>query len=249
MMQTKRPLFLSSLFALFLACLLSACVKVDQTLTLKPDGSGLFHVRYGMTQKDIAQMKTISEQAMQLEGLTNDASSGSPFDFNEADIRKDFAAYEKSGVTLKDVKISDEQDWKFVDLDIEFKTLAGLSETEFIADRTISLTKMPDGNYEFRQSAPVQGMKPAEMAGLDEASIKSLMAEMMKGFQAKMTVIVPGAIAETSADSHDERSATWSYDLDKDPDALERAQKMDLRVVFSGKDLELKEFKSEGSEM
>lgn len=246
-MQTlthARSLFTSSLRPIFLCALLTACVHVEQKITLNPDGSGDFDVRYGMSKEDIVNMEQMSRQAMQVEGLTNGADSASPFDFNEEDIRSDFKEYEQHGVTLKSVRISDSDDWKYVDLGIHFNTLEGLTKTEFVAERTISLTKRPDGNYEFVQSAPVQGINPADMAGLDEASIKSLMAEMMKGFRARMQVVTPGKIVETSAESHDERTATWDFDLDKDPSALDRAQKLDLRVVFEGEGLSLKDFTS-----
>ncbi len=239
-----RSLFLNALRPLFLCALLTACVHVEQKLTLNPDGSGSFDVRYGMSNEDIANMEAMSKQAMQVEGLTNETDNASPFDFNEEDIRSDFKEYEQHGVTLNSVRISDSNDWKYVDLGIHFKSLEGLAKTEFIAERTIALTRRPDGNYEFVQSAPVQGMNPADMAGLDEASIKSLMAEMMKGFHARMQVVTPGKIVETSAESHDERTATWDFDLDKDPGALDRAQKLDLRIVFEGTGLELKDFTS-----
>jgi hypothetical protein len=233
------------LLPLLLSCGLAAgCVHVEQKLTLRADGSGDFDVRYGMARKDVDQMEEMSRRAMAMEGLTNGAESSSPFDFNEEDIRKDFKEYEPLGVKLTAVRISETNDWKYVDLSIHFDSLRGLSKTQFIADRDISLTRRADGRYEFRQAAPASAMSPAEMAGMDEAGIRSLMAEMMKGFRARMQVETPGAIVETSADSHEERTAAWEFDLDKDPQALDRAQKVDLSVVFEGQGLALPEFKS-----
>lgn len=246
-MQTRRRLFLSILRPVFLAALLTACVKVDQTLVLNPDGSGEFHVRYGMALENIAHMQDVSRQAASIEGFTDGKSDGSPFDFDEDSIREDFKAYEAHGVRLLDVKIRDEDGWKFVSLQIGFTNLESLARTEFVADRSIRITRLADGNVEFRQSAPAQGMNPSDLAGLDEASVKALMAEMMKGFQARMKVVAPTRIVETSADAHTDREATWSFDLDRDPNALDRAQKMDLRVVFEGQGVTMKEFRS-GSE-
>jgi hypothetical protein len=232
---------------LFLLATLAGCVHVDQTLTLNADGSGEFKVRYAMQKQDIDHMEAVSRQAMALEGVTNNAESHSPFDFNEDDIRRDFLAYESEGVTLKSARITEEAGWKNVDLDIRFASLAGLVKTDFLSDRSIRLTRREDGRYELVQAAPTQGLKPSDMAGLDEGSIKSLMAEMMKGFRARMEIRTPGDIVETSADRHEARAAVWEFDLDKDPKALDRAQSTDLRIVFEGQGLDLKEIQGEGS--
>lgn len=246
-MQSINRRICLALFTLCSMALLTSCIKVDQALTLAPDGSGVFHVRYGMREDDIAQMQAMAEEAARIEGVTNAATGASPFDFSESEIRKDFTAYEAKGVKLNDVKISTDQGWKFVDLQIAFTSLEGLAQTEFIADRSIRLSRLPDGRYEFRQSAPAQKLDANDMAGMDEAGIKALMAEMMKGFEAKMRVTVPGKIEETTADEHDEHSATWTYDLDKDTNALDRAQKMDIRIVFKGDGLNLKDVGSDGN--
>ena len=235
-LRRLRPFFLLLLLAV------AGCLQVDQHLTLNADGSGSFVLRYGMAQATIDQMAAVSKEAMMLEGLTNEVDDASPFDFDEEEIRRDFKSYEAHGVTLRSVKIDNQAGWKYVNLDIAFTNLEGLARTEFIADHALSLRRQPDGSYVLRQAAPAEKLAPEDLAGLDEASIRAMMAEMMKGFRAAMKISVPGKITATTAPTNDGHTASWVYDLDRDPQALERAQKTEIQVAFEGKDLALPEF-------
>ena len=232
--------FFRSAGALALA-LFTGCIHVEQTLTLKADGSGELLVTYGMSKDDIVQMQEMSKSALAEEGVINDVSSAAPFDFNEADIREDFKAYEEHGVTLTSVRTEESNNWKFVYLAIDFKSLAGLSRTDLVSDRTISLAKNPEGRYVFRQAAS-GAQEDAPPEGVDQESMNAMMAGMMKGFHATMKVKTPGKILSTNAGQSDEQSATWDFDLEKDPEALKRAQKLDMQVEFDGTGIEIPEF-------
>lgn len=218
---------------------MAGCIDVEQTLHLKGDGSGEFDVRYGMKSADLAQMEQLSKMAEQIEGVTDSADNASPFEFTEADIRRDFAEYDEFGVRLKDVDIVETNGWKFVNLAIHFDSLDGLLRTDFLGDRSLTLTKTGTDTYELRHAAPVEHIEPGQIDGIDAASLNEMMAGMMKGFRAVLHVDVPGEIKDTNADSHTGSTATWSFDLDKDSNALVRAQSQDMRITFTGKDLSL----------
>ena len=214
----------------------SGCVKVEQNLDLKADGSGVIALRYGMSLEDLAEMEAMAKA--QLEEGAGPLESVSPFDFDEAEVRKDFQAYGELGVTLEDLRTEVVDGWKFLSLRIAFTSLKGLGQTEFLSDRMVSLKKMPDGNYEFLQAAP-----PVP-EGEDMGAVEGMMAEMMKGFRAVLSFRAPGEVVESNADRRDGRLVEWVFDLDRDPQALKRAQKMALRVVFRGEGLALQEYAS-----
>ena len=220
---------------------LTGCIHVEQILTLKGDGSGELHVTYGMSKADIVKMQEMSKSAMSEEGVSDEVAAASPFDFNEDDIRSDFKAYEQDGVTLTSVRTEETNDWKYVYLEIAFKSLAGLSKTDFISDRTISLVKTAEGHYVFQQAA--SGAQEAAPEGADQDAVNTMMAGMMKGFHATMKVRTPGKVLTTNAGTSDEQSATWDFNLETDPQALQRAQKLDMRVEFDGTGLDIPEFK------
>ena len=234
----RHPAFLT----LALSALLSAgCIKVEQTLTLEKDGSGTMAVAYAMQESAITEMESISKEARELEGLAGDEGEDMPFDFNEADIRADFLSYTNFGVQLQDVKIETVDGWRHVHLNVSFQNLPGLLKTELLNDRDITLTRNAEGNYVFRQAAPVQDLETEELAGMDRETLNTMLTQMMKGFRAVMQVRVPSRILSTTATSRTENSATWEFDLEKDPTALERAQKLEMEVVFEGKDLSFPE--------
>jgi hypothetical protein len=220
----------------------ASCIRVEQTLTLKADGSGTFDLRYGMSQEDIAEMARMAQQAAEMPGAEPGAVPSSPFDFEEDSVRKDFEEYRASGVTLEKITTEVVDGWKYLNLSIRFATLKGLAETEFVSDRGLSLTRRPDGRYEFRQAAPPQEEGP------DLGAVGDMMNEIMKGFHATVRVVAPAPVVESNADRTEDRAVTWEFDLERDAKALERARKMDLRVVFEGQGLEIPEFQSNETE-
>jgi hypothetical protein len=231
-----------------LALTAAGCVQVEQVLTLNADGSGSLAVTYAMLKEDIARMEEMSRQALGEGGPLEAADADDPaamFDFNEDDIREDFKAYEQHGVTLQSVKTEEEAGWKRVHLVVDFKSLEGLTKTEFISDRTVTLAKEADGTYVFRQTASQPAPEMPE-GGPEAAAVEEAMAQMMKGFRAVMEVRTPGNIVDTNAGEVDDRSARWEFDLSKDPKALKKAQQLDLNVRFEGDGLVLPELKPAG---
>ena len=219
---------------------LAGCLEVERTITLNADGSGTVYMSYGMKPEDLQDLKEVLHQQMAEEGL-DPGQAETPFDFDEESARRGFEQYRADGITLKELKREEVNGRKYIRLTIGFTSLEGLSRTEFLSDGDIRLVRRPDGNYEFGQSGP-QGETVAELAGAQE-----MMAEVMKGFRATVTVHTPGPVLESNADHAEDRSVQWQFDLSRDPKALERAQKLDMRVVFDGRGLSLPEFRSPGA--
>ena len=219
----------------------AGCVKVEQALSLKPDGSGVIALRYGMSLADLAEMEAMAKAQLAEGGEEGEVSmeGGNPFEFDEAEVRKDFEEYNKVGVTLEDIRTEVVDGWKYLSLRVAFASLEALGKTEFLSDRMVSLKRLPDGNYEFLQTAP-PGPEAEDMEGMEQ-----MMADMMEGFRAAMKFEAPGELVESNADRTEGRTVEWVFDLDKDSKALRRAQKMALRVVFKGDGLNLKDFASQ----
>lgn len=230
-----RRWFGAGLLSLLVGGWSAGCVHVEQTLALRPDGSGTLSLRYGMAESDLAEMESLARQQLAEEGLAPDAVTN-PFQFDEAEVRKDFEAYRELGVTLEAVRSETVAGWKYLDLRIAFKTLAGLGQTEFLSDRQITLKKTGEHRYELVQAAP-----PGADAG-DLEIAPELMADMMKGFRAVLRVQLPGSVVESNADEQEAAAAAWIFDVDRDAKALQRAQRLAMRVVFEGPGLELPEY-------
>jgi hypothetical protein len=222
----------SSTFVVFLAGLLiwsAGCVQVEQTLTLEPEGSGTMQITFGVSEATAARMSEMARES----GLQTEAE-GFPSTFSEKDIRQDFKDYEKYGVILQSVKIESKNGWKYQHLEVHFESLDGLAQTPLMSDHEISLRRTAEGHYEFLQTA-TEMMPP-------DATQSVQMQEMMKGFKAALRIRTPGAILESNAPEHSEREAAWVFDLDKDPEAIKKAENVTIRIVFDGKGLNIPEF-------
>jgi hypothetical protein len=217
---------------LFAALTISACVQVEQTLTLLPDGSGTLSVQYGMKLETIADLEARAKHEAEASG----EEMPTPMSFDPEQVREDFKDYEPLGITLEEARSHEKDGFKYILMKMRFTSLAALAQTEFLSDRNIQVRRVSEGVYEFRPLAPPNGA--AEME-----EMRDMMRELLAGFRASLTVAVPGAVRETNADEQpDGRSARWVFDLEKDPEALIRAQKMDLRIVFAADGPGLPEF-------
>ncbi|MCG6859815.1 MAG: hypothetical protein LJE70_00780 [Chromatiaceae bacterium] len=243
---------------------LSGCIKVDQTMRIKPDGSGTLDMVYGMSEQTIAQLEAMKQMAtgMQQEGMEVKVESDSPFEFDEAVVRKKFADKKLEGVELLDVSSRSKDGWKFMELKLAFDDLESLKKTDLFEDSGLSITKNAEGNYVLEQKlgSNDMGMSGAQAGSAGEpaggaageqtsgsaggqgmdAQMMEGMAAMFAGLRVAMTVMVPGKIIESNATKVDGNRASWIFDIEEDPQVLSKLQsKGQMRLVFSGEGLNL----------
>lgn len=233
---SRTPCLLAIAAVCFVFC---GCVKVDQTLTLNPDGSGTIHLSYARSEESSSTMQDVARAMMEEAGPEMET----PLDFTDEELRQDFKEYEPYGVFLDSLKSEQRDGWKYRHMVIRFRDLKGLSQTGFLSDRNISLVRNAQGNYVFTQTANANGGIPEEFSGGDPQS-EYMLAELMQGFRAVIRVRTPGRILETNAPEKTDNSATWTFDLEKDPQALQKVQKTAPRIVFEGKGLKIPDFRT-----
>jgi hypothetical protein len=210
--------------------MLAACVHVEQTLSLNQDGSGTLMVQYAMTLEALREI----EARLREESASLGEEVSMPFTFDETQIREDFKEYEAIGVRLEEVASWEDDARRTVRLKMRFDSLGALTQTEFLSDRQLSVRRLNDGSMEFTQIAPPSDSMMADVA--------DLMRELMEGFRAVLRVETPTDIIDSNADFAEARVACWIFDVARDPDALMRAQKLDLRVRFAAGNPPMPEF-------
>ncbi len=219
-----------------LAFVVTGCIKVDQTLTLNKDGSGVLDIRYGMSEQAIAQLEAMEKmgEAMQESGGEPiDMEADTPFDldFDEAQVRQDFDSQGLEGVKLLSATSETTDGWRYMNLKLNFDNLEALKQTDFFDDSELSLSKDAEGNYVLTQRS-TDGEAGGDMDDMDPQMLEQ-MATMFAGMRIANRFVVPTEIIETNATAVDGRSAAWVYDIGQDPAILTQLDDVNMRVVFS----------------
>ncbi len=233
---------LSLLAVLVLLGAAAGCLRVDQVLTLEADGGGTMEMTYGLRVEDLKQLEAMSQGVVDPE--TGEPVAVLPFSFSEDQIRRDFEEAGMEGIKLERVTSSESDGWRSIRMVVRFASLAALAQTEFLADRQVSLVRREDGAYVFQQAPP----RDAAMSEEDLESARAMMSGALKGFRAVLKIRVPGDIVESNGDVVEGREATWTLDVAQQEDALERAQRLAMKVVFKGEGLSLQNYSGSGTE-
>lgn len=231
-----------------LVLLLAGCIKLDQTLTLNKDGSGTLDIRYGMAEQTIAQleaMEQMSQQGADGGGDVVASDDGTPFDFDEAEVREKFEQDKPEGVELVSVSSEVVDGWKYIQMQLSFADLEALKRTEFFEDSELAISRNADGNYVMLQKtgaddAGIGAPAGGEDDGMAEAMMQQ-MATMFAGLRIATSVVAPGEVLESNATSVEGNKATWVFDIDEDPSVLSKLGAMDLQMTFSGEGVDLPE--------
>lgn len=207
---------LSRILFLCVAVLAGGCLRTEQSLVLKPDGSGVLSMAYAVPEATLKKM-----------GESEDMR------FDEEQIRREFAEKDVPGVTLLDVQVKRSDAGQAMGLKIGFETLKDLAGTEFYKESSLSLERLDNGTYRFTQTPNSPRERPR---GAEEL-------QRMQGFSFTMNLRVPGRIVSTNADATEGGRATWRFDLEEDPRAIERMDTMVYEVVFEPTENGLQEYR------
>lgn len=228
---------LRNLTLLFAIVALCGCIKVDQTLSINDDGSGILDLKYSMRESTIKQMEGMTSQ-MDSSQSEDRQEEKKPFDFEPAEVRKELERFEDQGIKVENVDSSTADGWKTMHVELAFDDLASLSKTDFFKDKDVSLKKNAKGNYVFSQKAKDSaGMS----AGGEDASPEQLqqMAPMFSGMRIVHRIKVPSEIIESNANEIKGKTASWVFDVDKDPTVLTKIKNLDMQVEFDGEGVDL----------
>ncbi len=222
------------LLPLACALALAGCLQVDQELTLNPDGSGHLSARYTIDRVQLDTLAAAIAQAPHHQpGVPPSPDSAALFQVDEEAVRKEFRSYAEAGLTLQSLHVIESNGARTVHVEVDFKTVSGLAGCEFFADDSLVLERAPAGRYRLRQEPPLQVHLAGGLRG-QQAAVESALDRVQRAFTARLRVTVPGEIVGTTADQRQGRTAIWTFDPARDPQALTRARRTPLSVEFSG---------------
>jgi len=243
----KKRLFPALLAAA--AVIGSGCLRVEQTLTLKPDGSGDIEVEYAVSERAISQLKAMRELKSRLamaagEQNEEDAASAYAYRFllpREEEIRRECERYAELGIKLEKLRVQTRNAWRHVELKLSFERLDALARTEAFQHVGFTLARNREGHYVFyRQSHPDPRFDPPD---LSNPAVQKMVSPILGGFRVLIRLRTPTRILKTNAPQRSTRSCLWVYDFARDPEAVANVQRQTLITVFDGTGVTLPEIR------
>jgi len=233
----------------------AGCMKLDQALTLRPDGSGVVELKYSMSEETIVQFRAmldLRDKLMAVQGAQENDSEQSRLhevflNASEEQVRNELRKYEKVGVKIDTLKVQSVDGWRQTHMVLLFDSLATLAETEVFKDYGFNLTKNKDGDY-LLSRPPESSMAGADADNslLDPDGLK-MVTPILAGFHAGFRITVPGRVLSSTAHRKGTQNAVWNFDFDTDPNALVALQNQAFEVTFDGKDAKLPQVKLRSS--
>ena len=230
--------------ALLLTCLAllgTGCVDVEQTLVINKNGSATYEIKYDISEQTIEHMKAMYELRDQMAAGPGSTVSLEPmdertrvfFDPEEGALAKQVEAYSKYGITLDRIRVESKRGVREVRLKVSATSLGALATSDLFPAYGFSISKTHSGDYEFYRVPGKFGEAP-RLDMSDPETLKMLIP-FFNGFRVSSKVQVPSQIMETNAAIETRYSSTWTYDFDKDPEAILKLQRDPWRMVFGGR--------------
>lgn len=224
------------------------CIKINSTVSLKEDGSGVWRLVYAMPAHMIRQAQTVRELTADLErasspALTNAPSAPAdiPFLFDEAAIRARFAPLERQGLSITKLQTRSRGDWQYVDVNIKFDSLETLLRQSFFKDCGVSFKRLVGDTYRITVTLP-RGRGEAEMPNLSDSTVSASLTPFLKGLVVVSSIEIPGDVRNSNSSVSDARRATWEWDFEKDARAVSRLLQDKMVLVFESTTLRIRDF-------
>lgn len=232
-----------------LVCLAPGCLRVENTLTIKKDGSGEIDLQYAVSEPAVSQLRAMRKLQGQMamaagESVADDEETRYAYMFlmpDEDQIRRECERYVRHGVTVEKLKIETRNTWRHVDMKILFTNLKGLAATDVFKYVGFSLAKNSAGNYVFyRAAAPKEGFNPPNC---EDPKVLKMLSPILGGFRVNLIVKTPGQVIRTNASSKAGYTSMWRYDFARDPTAVVKIQTHKLVTIFNSAGLDLPEIR------
>lgn len=246
--MNAQPYLRALLIALVPACL-GGCLEVDQEIELDSDGSLIAKLKYGAPESTIRQLQLMADLTETLHGLdpqTNHPTASHStsvlgpqlFDFEY--VQKHVESSKGPGLRISALDHNKKESRNSIEIKGAFDDLGHLRKLDHFAGQNMSLTKLENGNYELVIRISEEGDYEIPTLRVGTEEFRTIMS-IFSGFRVSIKVRVPGRIVAASTFRKTARSATWSYDIKRNPNALRELHEP-LRVEFMGTGLALQEF-------
>lgn len=224
------------------------CIKINSTLAISSDGSGVWRLVYAMPAHMIRQTQMVRDLADELAKAGSPTATNRPagkldipFLFDEAAIRARFAPLERDGLTITKLQSRSRGDWQYIDMNVKFNRLETLMKQDFLRECGLSFKRLGEDTFKLVVTLP-HGDASADIPNLTDPVVSESLTPFLKGLVVISAIEVPGEIRNSNSSMSDARRATWEWDFEKDPRAVERLLQDKMVLVFESSTAQIKDF-------
>lgn len=217
----------------------TGCLRLESSLTVQEDGSGLLQIQYSLPDPAIAQMAAAFELQDHLIEAAGEKVPATPSltrllaNPNDATLRRAFLTAAPKGLTLQQLIVDQRRGNRRVKIELAFTSLDALTRASFFQHANISLTKHDDGSTQLALPAMTQGTPQATTPA--ESEQHRAVSDLSGDLRALIRITVPGHIHETSAHRQARQTVSWIFDATSDNRALAKLQNTTFMLRFSPK--------------
>jgi hypothetical protein len=236
-----------------LLLLATGCLKFQEELIIKDNGSGTLELNYSIAEQMITQIQAMNKlrETLDTQSASNTAQKVSLdwtkflFDPQKDEIVAKLKEYEPLGIASEKVEIKSRDIRRDVNVKIRFNSLDSLVKTDFFREFGFAITKHPSGAYIFER-APAAGTEAVRPDFSNPETVR-MISPLMSGFNVSLSISTPGRIIDTTGTTAGPYTTAWSYDYDQNPNALTALRNQRFRVAFDGTGLVLPQVPAPGA--
>ncbi len=232
---------------LFLLVLVSGCIKVDQSLTIRRDGSAIFDVTYSLSEQAIVQMKAAQKLEKEMakvmeeeyEERAEDDFIKMLFDPNEDEFRKKLKEYKRYGLKIERMRVNSKNAWRNVQMRLLIKNMAVFAKSDIFTQYGFSIRKDGQGNYMLMRGGNPELKEKAP--DFTDPRIVNELEPILSDFKVLLRLNTPNKLIRSNATRSSAYRAEWIYEFSRDPSSVHRLHTEGQIAVFDGAGLALPE--------
>lgn len=226
----------------------AGCLRMETSLTLRPDGSGTIEVVATIPEATLTQLRAVARVEDELR-----KASGEPpppisasrrlvdlFLFGRDDaLHRELKAWADHGITVTQLKLEHREGRRNIHCALSFASVERLAALELFQEEGFSLTRNSTGDCVLYR--PPSVVDRSRVEELMQADVLKQVAPLLSGFLVQIRVTTPSRVVRTNAPRRGSRSVEWTFNFDDHPESFVALHTEPLAVVFEGAGLTLPE--------
>ncbi len=216
----------------------SGCIQMEHDLRIDSDGSAAYRLNYAITEQAVRQFRAMFKLKNELAIAAGEPAPGPELeplllvflDPNEADLRKQLAPFADIGISIRSLRQETRAAGRHVELQLDIKDLQTLAGNPFFVKHGFSLYRNEEGGYVWSRRPHIRDVEglPAPISDRDRDQITPILS----GFRTVVKFTPPGRILSSTAARTSLQTASWEFDFNRQPLAVQSLLRQHFHVVF-----------------